>query len=127
MGSLLLLIIIATAATLWVRRVRAQRVRWLSRLALPGVWTCETPDGVSILEFHGDSGAGNYVERGAHATERGRWRVQGSRVVLATEQDERSYELRLFENGSIGVDGPGRERRVYARQRNNVVPLRQRN
>ncbi len=126
MGSILLLLIIASAAALWVRRVRAQRLRWLSRLALPGVWTCETQDGVSNLELQGDSGSGSYIERNPLATERGRWRIQGSQLILVTEQRERSYDLRLFDNGSIGVDGPGRERRVYARQRNNVVSLRQR-
>lgn len=126
MGSFLLLLIIASAVYVWVRRVRAGRQRWLTRLALPGVWSCDTPDGTSVLEFSGESDQGTYVEQSPRATERGRWRVQGSGMVLDSDRGIRSYELRLFENGSIGIDGPDRVRRIYVRQRNNVVPLRQR-
>jgi hypothetical protein len=126
MSAFLLLIIIASAAYLWVRRVRAGRQRWLARLALPGVWSCDTPDGTSVLEFSGESDQGTYVEQSIRATERGRWRIQGSGVVFESDRGARVYELRIFDNGSIGIDGPDRERRIYVRQRNNVVPLRQR-
>ena len=36
------------------------------------------------------------------------------------------YELRVFGDGSIGIDGPGHKRCVYLRRRDNVVSLRQR-
>jgi len=126
MSALLLLIIIASAVYVWIRRVRVERQRWLARLALPGVWSCDTADGPSLLEFSGESDQGTYVEQSTRATERGRWRIQGGGMVFESDRGARVYLLRLFENGSIGIDGPDRERRIYVRQRNNVVPLRQR-
>jgi hypothetical protein len=126
MSAFLLLIVVASAVYIWIRRTRADRQRWLARLALPGVWSCDTPDGPSVLEFLGESDRGTYVEQSTRATERGRWRIQGSGMVFESDRGERAYVLRLFDNGSIGIDGPDRERRIYVRQRNNVVPLRQR-
>jgi hypothetical protein len=126
MSSLLLVLIIAGGVYLWMRRARVGRERWVSRLALPGVWSCDTTDGPSVLEFAGAADEGTYIEQSSGATERGRWRIQGSGMVLESDRGVRSYELRLFENGSIGIDGPDRVRRIYVRQRNNVVPLRQR-
>lgn len=126
MASFLLMVIIVGTAFLWVKRTRAARDRWITRLALPGVWLSDAPNGPWVLEFAGEPTAGAYVERSGRATERGRWRIQGSAIELEFEGGTRRYEVRLFENGSIGIDGPGRERRVYVRQRSNVVPLRQR-
>jgi hypothetical protein len=126
MSSFLLILIIAGAAYLWIRRTREGRERWISRLALPGVWSCDTPEGPSVLEFAGAADEGTFIEQSPGATERGRWRIQGSGMVLESDRGARSYELRLFENGSLGIDGPDRVRRIYVRQRNNVVPLRQR-
>ena len=126
MSSFLLLLIVVSAAYLWIRRMRAGRERWLARLELPGAWSCDTADGPAVLEFSGESDRGTYVEQSPRATERGRWRISGSGVVLESERGARMYQLRLFENGSIGIDGPERERRIYVRQRSNVVPLRQR-
>jgi len=127
MASLLLLLIIGSAAYLWVKRTRAARERWISRLSLPGVWQSDAPNGPWVLEFAGDPTSGRFIERSGRATERGRWRLLGSDIELEPESGTtRTYELRLFENGSIGINGPGRERRIYVRQRSNVVPLRKR-
>jgi len=35
-----------------------------------------------------------------------------------------ALDVRLFDAGKIGIHGPGREHRVYVKQRSNVVPLR---
>jgi len=126
MSSFLLLLMIASAAYFWIRSVRAGRGRWIARLSLPGVWSCDTVDGPSVLEFSGESDRGTYLEQSPRATERGRWHLSGSGVIFESERGARRYELRLFDNGSIGIDGPERQRRIYVRQRNNVVPLRQR-
>ena len=60
--------------------------------------------------------------------ERGEWALHGHKLVLTPESAEsaQSYELRFFDEGKIGIDGPGRERRVYAKERSNVVPLKRR-
>ncbi len=124
MASFLLLAIIVSAAYTWVKRTRAARERWISRLALPGVWQCDAPNGPWVLEFAGDQTSGRYIERSGRATERGSWRLSGNAIELTSDNGTRTFDLRLFENGSIGIDGPGRERRIYVRQRSNVVPLR---
>ena len=126
MASILLLAILGYAAHLWVKRTRAARERWISRLALPGVWLSDAPNGPWVLEFAGDSTSGQFIERSGRATERGRWRLLGSAIELQSDSGTRLYDLRLFENGSIGIDGPDRQRRIYVRQRSNVVPLRRR-
>jgi hypothetical protein len=126
MGRLVLLLAVVAAVYLWIRQSRIARQRWLARLALPGVWSSDTEAGDVTVEFQGEPDHGSYVETDRHTTERGRWRIEGSQLWLSSESGERAYELRLFADGSIGVDGPGRERRVYVRRRNNVVPLRQR-
>ena len=124
MASLILLAIIGSAAYLWVKRTRVARDRWISRLSLPGVWQSDAPNGPWVLEFVGEPTSGRFIERSGRAAERGRWRLLGSEIELEAESGTRTYALRLFENGSIGIDGPGRERRIYVRQRSNVVPLR---
>ena len=111
---------------MWVKRTRAARERWISKLALPGVWQSDAPNGPWVLEFAGDPTSGRYIERSGRATERGSWRLLGNAIELESENGTRTYDLRLFDNGSIGIDGPGRERRIYVRQRSNVVPLRKR-
>ena len=126
MASFLLLVILVAAAFMWVKRTRAARERWITRLALPGVWQSDASNGPWVLEFAGDPTSGRYIERSGRATERGSWRLTGNAIELESENGTRTYDLRLFENGSIGIDGPGRERRIYVRQRSNVVPLRKR-
>ena len=126
MAAILLLVfaIVFGASCRWVQRTRTARERWTVRLALPGVWQCAAPNGPWVLEFTGDLRSGEYIERSGRATERGRWQIHGGTIDLDSGSGVRSYELRLFDNGSIGIDGPERERRIYVRQRSNVVPLR---
>jgi hypothetical protein len=126
MTGLVLLLTVAAAVYLWVRQARIVRQRWLARLALPGVWSSDTPHGEVTIEFQGEPDRGSYVETQRRTTERGRWRIEGSQLWLDGDDGERAYDLRLFDDGSIGIDGTGRERMVFVRRRNNVVPLRQR-
>ncbi len=126
MGTLVLLAVIGGVAYLWVVRTRTARERWIARLSLPGVWQSDAPGGACVLEFVGDPTSGHFIERVGRAIERGRWRLAGTAIELESERGTRRYELRLFENGSIGIDGPEREHRIYVRQRSNVVPLRKR-
>ena len=60
--------------------------------------------------------------------ERGSWALQGHRLILVPDADAEplTYDLRFFDERKIGIDGPGRERRVYSKERSNVVPLRRR-
>jgi hypothetical protein len=71
---------------------------------------------------------GTYRFREPDADERGTWSLEGHMLLLTSEADPtpQRYELRFFDDGKIGLDGPGRTRRVYVKEPTNVVPLRRR-
>ena len=117
----------------WSRKARKARAEWLRSLNLVGKWELqsggpETPARRS-LTLTGTRSAGNYVARNGDAIERGEWRLSGHTLTLAATEGEgagegpKRYELRLFEAGRIGIDGPGREREIYIKREGNVVPL----
>ena len=126
MASLLIVIAVGIIVVVWVRGARRNRLRWLERLDLPGTWRWESKEGT--LELTGELHAGAYRFREPDVDEQGSWTLEGHTLVLTAKADDapRSYELRFFDNGKIGLDGPGRERRVYVKEPSNVVPLRRR-
>lgn len=124
MGSLLVVIAVTALVVVWVRGTRRNRVAWLGRLDLPGVWEREGDWG--RLELSGGLEHGDYrISDGDGAPDRtGRWRLEGHTLKLSSGGAEQDYDLRLFQEGKIGVDGPGLERRIYQKVPSNVVPLR---
>ena len=125
MATFLLTAIVAFLAFSWVRKTQRARQRWLTRVSLVGQWTTEVEHGASVIEFSGGPAEGVYRERGPGREEQGRWTLHGAHLTLAADGGRSvDYDFRLFEDGSIGIDGPGRERRLYARRVSNVVPLR---
>ena len=124
MASLLVLLAVTVLCVLWIRGAQRSRVQWLARLALPGRWQWRDHDGA--LELEGDLDRGRYRFQEPQGEEVGSWSLQGHELVLepADGRPGTRLDLRLFEDGLIGLDGPGRERRVYVKQRSNVVPLR---
>ena len=126
MGSLIVVVGVTIVAVLWVRGARRNRLRWLRKLDLPGVWHWQDHGG--RLELSGDLHRGQYRFVDPDDEERGIWELRGQRLLLTPggEAAQQSYELRFFDDGKIGIDGPGRERRVYTKERSNVVPLRRR-
>ena len=57
----------------------------------------------------------------------GRWQVRGSNLELISDAGETlTLEMRLFDAGRLGLDGPGHEQRIYERVADNVIPLRRR-
>jgi hypothetical protein len=127
MGSLLVVIFVAALAFVWARGLRTNRRRWLERVGLPGAWHSTTEAGDEILELTGELDNGGYLERSPFGTDRGRWLLRGHTLVLVRDDGQSvELDLRLFDEGKIGLDGPGHERRVYTRAESNVVPLRRR-
>jgi len=123
MSSLLVVILVAAVCGYWVWSTRAQRRRWLERLDLPGVWDWQDHDGELVLD--GDLDAGTYRIRDDGEEEHGAWRLEGHELVLEPRRGKATaLDVRLFDAGKIGIHGPGREHRVYVKQRSNVVPLR---
>lgn len=133
MASLLLVIGIACIAVLWVKGARKNRQRWLERLDLPGVWHWQPSDAARAgargsLELIGGLSAGTYRLVEQDGEESGNWALEGHTLQLspAGAGSAGRYEIRFFDDGKIGIDGPGRERRIYVKEPTNVVPLRRR-
>ncbi len=78
----------------------------------------------AALELTGSLSGGRYIETTGERIESGSWRLIGHTLSFTSAAGTSDCDLWLFEPGRIGVDGPGRERRIYERQQNNVVPLR---
>ena len=121
----------------WMRSAKRKRLAWLRALNLPGKWELDGQPADKTqqivrrtLTLGGELDGGRYVARDGDSIQRGNWRLRGHVLGLArTEGDGESgavahYDLRLFDKGKIGLDGPGREREVYVKRENNVIPLR---
>ena len=125
MGSLLVVIAVTALVVVWVRGTRKNRLQWLSRLDLPGIWEREGEWG--RLELTGSLEAGHFriADGEGDADRSGSWRLEGSTLIFTDADGTRSEcDLRLFQEGKIGIDGPTLERRVYQKVPSNVVPLR---
>lgn len=132
----LFVIVVAVVTTFWMRAARRKRHEWLRSLNLVGKWELDagptngSPAHRRWLTLSGDLAGGTYVARDGEVTQRGNWRLRGHTLyVEPTEGDgvvtsPASYELRLFDKGKIGLDGPGRKREVYVKRESNVIPLR---
>ena len=130
----LLLLGVGALLFAWSRSARRARTEWLAALNLLGKWELEVRDDDAVpvpraLTLTGTLSAGQYVARDGDVIERGEWRLSGHTLTLAATEGPHAgdgpkrYELRLFEAGRIGVDGPGREREIYIKREGNVVPL----
>lgn len=125
MGSLLVVIAVTALVVVWVRGTRRNRLRWLARLDLPGIWEREGEWGRLELTGGLDEGSFRIADGEGMADRTGRWRLEGNTLIFAEEGGEPlECELRLFQEGKIGLDGPTLERRVYQKVPSNVVPLR---
>ena len=132
----LFVITVAAVTVFWMRGARRRRNEWLRALNLLGKWELDVvptngnPATRRGLTLSGELAGGTYVARDGDVIQRGNWRLRGHTLYLEpTEGDgavtsPASYELRLFDKGKIGLDGPGRTREVYVKRESNVIPLR---
>ena len=114
------------------KRFQAELLRTLNML---GKWEIESrAAGVETphrtLTFtSGTLSTGQYVARDDDAVERGDWRLNGHTLTLAATEGHSAVDgpkrndLRLFEDGRIGLDGPGRQREIYSKRESDIVPL----
>lgn len=131
MRFLVLAAVIGVVVWALVRSLREQRLSWVKRLALPGTWLGERDGQRYRLVLEGDADQGRYREITESADgrreETGRWKLVEQTLRFTPEAGPASAcELRLFEAGRIGLHGPGRARRIYERESDNVVRLLQR-
>lgn len=126
MGTLSVLGGVLVVLGLWIVRTRGARIRWLQALDLPGFWMLEgSKDSDVSIEFFGTPQNGQYIESLRDKIIAGAWRLSGSNLVLTpNEKEDQVFEIRAFEAGRIGINGPGKEKQVYVKRANNVVPMR---
>ena len=127
----LLLAVIVGAVVLYVRGARAARLRWLTELNLPGAWHRDGAGESRLLRLGGELDGGRYVAQDGGSEETGVWRLSGHTLVLHPDQSDdpeasQHFDIRLFDTGRIGIDGPGREREIYVKRADNVIELRAR-
>ena len=125
MSQMTVVLIVALVA-LWYRSARKTRARWLEQLNLPGVWDLDDRHSRTIsLEMRGTRSAGIYRFRTDNRTETGKWRIARQSIVFSVNGGgEERCELRLFDVGRIGINGPQHIRQIYVKRADNVVPLR---
>ena len=119
-------------ALMWFRAARRARLNWVRALNLIGQWDLDAnADGSAgearSLTLSGGPLAGPYVARDGDTIYRGTWRLTGAILTLEPAGGRAAqYELRHFGVGKIGIDGPGRQREVYVKRDDNVIPFRAR-
>ena len=135
MSVYLVVAIVAVVVFLWFRSAQRARSDWVSALDLIGQWdldaTAGSADGSTgearSLTLSGGPLSGPYVAKDGDTTYRGTWRLTGATLTLEPEGGRAAqYELRLFSVGRIGIDGPGRQREIYVKCDDNIIPFRAR-
>ncbi len=132
MSVYLIVAAVALAALFWFRSVQRARSNWVRALDLVGQWDLDSAsEGATAearaLTLSGGPLAGPYVARDGDASYRGTWRLTGATLTLEPAGGRAAqYELRLFGAGRIGIDGPGRQREIYVKRDDNVIPFRAR-
>ena len=128
LGVAVILVIVIVAA--WAKHTRDARRQWIKDLDLMGTWeldTSETDDAATSVRFTGNLDVGDFVLESAGEEISGTWKLAGTSLILTNEESEESeYEVRYFEHGIIGIDGPGREKQVFHKRVENIIPLRRR-
>ncbi|MEE3278222.1 MAG: hypothetical protein VX211_00365 [Pseudomonadota bacterium] len=110
----------------WFRSARKNRARWLKQLNLPGAWDLEDSRSRRMsLEIRGTLSSGIYRFKTDNRNETGKWRITGNSIVFSLDGgNEERCELRLFDSGRIGINGPQHVRQIYLKRADNIVPLR---
>ena len=127
MGSLVIFGAVGFVLLFWIIWTRSARQRWVRDLDLIGQWDLEgdNPDQVRI-EFIGTRGdQGNYMASEGDTLESGNWHLTSYYLVLEQLGGESNrYELRRFDQGLIGINGPARPYQTYRKKKlANVIKL----
>ena len=119
----------ACVVTVWVRNTRRARHDWLTDLDLPGTWDLDNSETPECIEFSGSMESGCYAQTLDDIVIKGHWAINGSSLTLSPDEEESvptTYELRKFQTGNIGINGPDRPRQIFVKRSSNIIPLRRR-
>ncbi len=124
------LFLVIVVVALWTKHTRDARIQWIKDLDLMGTWeldTSKSDDPPTSIRFTGNLNSGDFHMESSGEEIVGTWRLSGTSLVMTNEETgDLEYEIRLFEHGSIGIHGSGRERQVFKKRVENIVPLRRR-
>ena len=124
------LVLIIVVVAVWSKHTRDARTQWIKDLDLMGTWemdTTKSDDPSTSIRFTGNLDSGDFVLESSGEEISGTWKLAGTSLVLTNEETgDSEYEIRLFEHGSIGIHGVDRERQVFHKRVENIVPLRRR-
>lgn len=116
--------LVAVVVIAWVRKMRAERERWLARLQLPGLWICEDQENPAAekrtIHLDGGLASGTY---GSSDLGYGDWRLAGHTLLLRSDSHELALELIFHGIGKISLERTPGDRRIYNKRSGNVVPL----
>lgn len=127
MNVSLILGVVAVVILFWILRTRTARRKWVEELDLIGQWDLEgenaNKDRIEFIGARGDSG--NYMASTDDTLESGNWHLTSYFLVLQPNDGESvRHELRRFEPGRIGINGPGREKQIYRKKRvSNIIKI----
>ncbi len=123
-------LIVVVAILVWFKIVRDARRRWVEELDLVGTWDLDVSESDATplsVTFHGNTDNGTYWVQSIDNNVDGDWRLSGSSLVLVDpERGDLEYEVRLFDKGSIGINGPDHDHALFKKRSENIVPLRRR-
>ena len=124
------LFLIIVVLAVWAKHTRDARDQWIKDLDLMGTWemdSTKSDDPSTSIRFTGNLSSGDFVLESSGEEISGTWKLAGTTLVLTSEETGvNEYEIRLFEHGSIGIHGADRERQVFHKRVENIVPLRRR-
>lgn len=120
----LLLVIAVVVVFAWLQKMRADRQRWLARLQLPGVWTCEGQESQKedrrTLDLDGGLASGTYRSSDLG---HGAWRLSGHTLLLSSDSHAFALDLIFHDVGRISLERAPGERLIYNKRSGNVIPL----
>lgn len=121
MMSLLLVVAVGVLVFGYVRLNRRARLAWLTKIDLPGRWHWE--QGQDTLTLNGQVDRGRFIRVEEGRQVEGDWRLQGHILELQVNGDVTRFDLQFFQSGKIGLQDESGKRRLYLKERSNVVSM----
>ena len=127
MGSVVLVVVVAIGAYMWIRATRTRREHWLRRLNLPGVWV-EQGENAATMEFSGSVAQGKFrVTSTSKDRRRREWQLVGSVLVMTFDDGSKErHDLTFYDSGKIGLERAPGQRIFLQKTPANVIPLHNR-
>ena len=118
MMSMVVVILVAGLVLFYLRASRNRRLNWQRRLQLAGTWKGQD-DQILRLSGRLDKGNFEWLEGGERSS--GTWRLVGNTLFLRDSGVEESYDIRLFQPGTIGLTDAKGIGQIFEKENDNVI------